>query len=279
MGDHYPNNYWEQCDDGFEADSGYTDALRHLIESGRGQGKAVLDIGCGTGRFLAVAQRKGWEVWGVEPGPPAARVAAATVGPTCIHQGDVFDWQPHRSFDLVTLLDVLEHVHDPLRLLQKCHELIKPGGHLLVRSPNFACWERRIFGQHWLGLQVPTHLTHFTVHHMAIAARKVGFRAVHIEGVRVSFFYDSLDQAIHKRRCAARRSQPHAASGSAGEQSDPEMVPEHSPQKLERQDRLNGKGRFLYRGLSLAARVQPHLAHLHHLFPGTGPIFSALLAR
>lgn len=101
-----------------------------------GQGRA-LELGSAGGFFLEAAQRRGWQVAGVELSAPAARYSKAE-----------FDWEvfegwledaPYESgsFDLAIADNVLEHTTDPRATLRQLRSLVKPGGHLLVIVPTY----------------------------------------------------------------------------------------------------------------------------------------------
>lgn len=267
---YYPDIYWDVSSAGFEDDCGYTAALRRLMEHYQGQRKSLLDVGCGTGRFLRLARDLGWEVFGIEPGQRGYEQACASVGPERVCREPLDNSRADGSFFLITLLDVLEHVHDPLDLLRCCRRLLAPDGYLLVRSPNFACWERWLFGPHWYGLQLPTHLTHFTRRHLGLAARQIGLRVLGSEGVGVSFLYSSLDQAIHRRTCLAPSS--HVRNGQATTSEVSDGAPSGCAA-----GRLNWKGRLLYGALRQAGLIESSIIKRVHEALPVGPIFSVLL--
>ena len=98
----------------------------------------LLDVGCGGGHFLAEARRTGrWCVMGLDPveevAEAARRFTAAPVLATTLEQTDLAPG----SFSVVTLLGVLEHLHDPLGTLQRVHRLLAPGGVMAAYVPNF----------------------------------------------------------------------------------------------------------------------------------------------
>lgn len=121
----------------------------------------VLDVGCGSGVLLARMKALGWEVEGVEVDEAAARLARArgvsvrvgTLAAQCY---------PENHFDAVHSAHVLEHVHDPAGLLRECARILKPGGRLVVLTPNFASRGHARFGAAWLNLDPPRHLFLFT---------------------------------------------------------------------------------------------------------------------
>ncbi|HEX9711427.1 MAG TPA: class I SAM-dependent methyltransferase [Actinomycetota bacterium] len=96
---------------------------------------ALLDVGCGPGLLLEVARARGWKATGVDPSPFSVTLARSLGFNT--HQGMLEDLRlPEASFDALALLQVVEHVPDPRPLLAECRRLLRPGGALLVATPN-----------------------------------------------------------------------------------------------------------------------------------------------
>ncbi|MBN1139594.1 MAG: class I SAM-dependent methyltransferase, partial [Anaerolineae bacterium] len=124
----------------------------HGLEPGR-----LLDIGCGSGDFLLGMQERGWQVFGLDISPEAA--ALARQNGLDVFGGHLLEapYQEH-SFDLVTMWDVLEHLHDPAAYLVRVAQLLKPGGRFVVTLPNPHSVDFRLFGPVWTGLDVPRHL-------------------------------------------------------------------------------------------------------------------------
>lgn len=151
--------------------------LRRL-EAGR-----LLDVGCGAGEFLARMQRIGWESQGVEPDPDAAEHARDRFGlnvfsGTLVDAGFAGD-----SFDAITMSHVIEHVADPVGLLAECRRVLKPGGRLVVVTPNTKSLGRRIFGGAWYPWETPRHLMIFAPQHLQLIATRAGLT---IEQLRTS---------------------------------------------------------------------------------------------
>jgi SAM-dependent methyltransferase len=141
-------------------------------------GGRLLDLGAGTGIGLALRRAEGWDVWGVEPDPDAVAIARDRMGIEAerLSVGRAEDAEfPDESFDAIVLHHVIEHLHDPASVLARSRSWIRPGGELLVACPNFASFERRLFGRHWLGLDVPRHLHHFTPDTLSALVERSGF--------------------------------------------------------------------------------------------------------
>jgi len=117
----------------------------------------LLDVGCGIGDFMLGMRQRGWEVHGVDLSPNA--VALARQKGLDVFQGQLFDvLYAEQSFDLVTMWDVLEHLHDPGAYLARVAQLLRPGGKFVVTLPNPHSLDFRLFGPAWTGLDVPRHL-------------------------------------------------------------------------------------------------------------------------
>jgi SAM-dependent methyltransferase len=126
-----------------------------------------LDIGCARGEYLLRVRERypSLAVSGVEPSPIDARYARESfsldVANTTIEEADL----PDRSFDLVTLFHVLEHVQDPPETLRRVRRLLAPDGVLVVEVPNMALSRLPLpLGRSILapGYHNPEHLWHFT---------------------------------------------------------------------------------------------------------------------
>jgi SAM-dependent methyltransferase len=149
--------------------------FRHIPR--RGQGKRLLDIGCGNGEFLFLAKSAGWSVVGVDPDPNA--VAVARSRGLDVRKGGIEVLGRQRDlFDGITLSHVIEHAHDPMALLRACHCLLKPGGWIWVETPNLDSLGHQRYARHWRGLEPPRHLVVFTRNSLCRLLAEAGFKHI-----------------------------------------------------------------------------------------------------
>ena len=139
----------------------------------------ILDIGCAMGFFLEVAKEKGWEIFGVEQSEYAAKLAKKELG-NRIYCGTLekagFD---DSSFDVVTVIDLLEHVKDLLHFLQEIYRIMKPNGILTISTPNINSLTARLMGPHWFHFKLE-HLYYFSPKTMSKLLSKSRFKLVEI---------------------------------------------------------------------------------------------------
>ena len=162
---------------------------RHLPRPPASGGQ-LLDVGCGNGGFLTLAQQAGWTVRGVDFDADAVRTACSRG--LDVQQGgiEVFDGQSD-AFDVITMSHVIEHVFDPPHVAQRIYALLKPGGIFWVDTPNIESQGARHFGAHWRGLETPRHLVLFTPSSLHQLLRVCGFTSVrqHWRGMTVFNVY------------------------------------------------------------------------------------------
>ncbi len=139
-------------------------------------GMKILDVGCGSGHFLAeMKKRFDNEYYGVEPGE-FNREFAAKNG-LKMFRGVLKDARyPKHYFDLILVNHVFEHVGDPTDTLRELKRILKPGGTLTIGVPNTDALNRRIFGKYWVGYDVPRHLYSYSPEILKKYAQKVGLK-------------------------------------------------------------------------------------------------------
>ncbi|MCL5884011.1 MAG: class I SAM-dependent methyltransferase [Deltaproteobacteria bacterium] len=138
-------------------------------------GARLIDVGCGNGDFLAHMRERGWSVEGAEVDPKAV-VNARARHDIEVHLGSLAELGlPADTFDAVTMNHVIEHVHEPLALVSECLRVIKPGGRLVLVTPNSESLGHRRFRQNWRGLEPPRHLHIFSADALGSLVVRAGF--------------------------------------------------------------------------------------------------------
>ena len=118
----------------------------------------LLDIGAGTGDFLAVAKHSGWQVLGTEPNEKASSIAKKKGVPLVENTDSI----ANHSIDIITMWHVLEHVPNIENQIKELKRLLKPNGMILIAVPNFNSFDAKHYGVHWAAYDVPRHLWHFS---------------------------------------------------------------------------------------------------------------------
>jgi SAM-dependent methyltransferase len=145
-----------------------------LIERLQPEGK-LLDVGCATGLFLAEMQRTGrWDVMGIEPSGVAASYAKERFGLQIFH-GPLEEFHvENKKFDVITLWNVLEHLHTPIQALRRITKFLRPNGWAIITIPNLESFEARVFKDTWLGWELPRHLYWFPQQNLGQILQAVG---------------------------------------------------------------------------------------------------------
>jgi SAM-dependent methyltransferase len=121
----------------------------------------LLDVGCGSGKWLLTMRGLGWQGEGVDFDDAAVRVGRQR-GLT-VHFGSVEQQNyPEESFDAIILNHVIEHVPEPVRTVNECRRILKRGGKIVLCTPNSSSLGHRVFKENWRGLEPPRHLHLFS---------------------------------------------------------------------------------------------------------------------
>ncbi len=142
--------------------------------------KKLLDVGCSNGQYLKIFRDCGYEGYGIDISPHAVRYATEHYR-LAAEVTSLDDFRAKNGpFDVITLFDVIEHLHDPVDSLKKLHKLLKPGGILVLQTPNYDSLIQRMTGIRWYWLLVPHHLFLFSERSMEIFLRR-DFDILHLQ--------------------------------------------------------------------------------------------------
>jgi len=177
----YPPSYYSYGEEGvggsrLQAIKTWLDArmFRKLLDRLPGDALRVLDVGGGSGWLLTQIRQVSPRVAethevDIDPG---AQAAAERAGHR-FHCVTIEEFESEERFDLVLMLNIIEHVADPGRVLRAVEKCLRPGGLVLIKTPNAQTLDRTIFEQHnWGGFHCPRHFVIFTrSSFLALAAR------------------------------------------------------------------------------------------------------------
>ena len=150
--------------------------FRTLLSDIPGEALSALDVGGGTGWLLSQARA-------VEPrltrtavvDLDASAARGAEAAGHAFHLGRIENFASNEKFDLILLLNLIEHVEDPVAVLASMRGLLAPGGRLLVKTPNHDSFDARLFRhKSWGGYHCPRHWVIFTPESFARAATAAG---------------------------------------------------------------------------------------------------------
>ncbi len=177
----YPDNYYSFSSADLSFPERIKQALdrrmfKRLFAAVAGEKLAALDVGGGAGWLLSQAKS-------VEPRLGVTQVvdidggaeSAAREAGHAFFLGRIEDFETNDRYDVILMLNLIEHVADPVAVLKKVGGLLKPGGRVLVKTPNYDSLDARLFRTHsWGGLHCPRHWVLFTPESFRIATRSAG---------------------------------------------------------------------------------------------------------
>jgi 2-polyprenyl-3-methyl-5-hydroxy-6-metoxy-1,4-benzoquinol methylase len=168
----------------------------------------VLEVGCSTGRLLLRIHRDFGvpleNLCGVETDRQAAAIAKSA-GIGSISESGLDETSFESRFDRIVFWHALEHLHRINESLDRARELLKPEGQLVIAVPNIQSSDARRYGKHWIALDAPRHLWHFTPDTLGRLLVKHGFSVLHIDRWIPDTLYnvwysEKLDRTISGRQ-------------------------------------------------------------------------------
>jgi SAM-dependent methyltransferase len=154
--------------------------FRQLVQALPGARLTVLDVGGGNGWLLSLVREQDARVAEThEVDLDAAARASAEAAGHVFHCQRIEDFSSPQQFDLVIMLNIIEHVADPGLVLRRVAGLLSPHGVALIKTPNTDTLDRRLFQRHnWNGLHCPRHWVLFTAPGFLRLARQSGLESV-----------------------------------------------------------------------------------------------------
>lgn len=151
----------------------------------------LLDVGCGTGEFLAFMRASGWQVRGLERDPAAADWGRRNFQ-LDIATGSVQDLKTGSPCDVITLWHVLEHLYSPQAALLHLRDQLAENGVLIIAAPHIESLDARVYGRDWIALDVPRHVNHFTLPALRRLAEACGYHVRACRQLPLDAFFNVL---------------------------------------------------------------------------------------
>jgi len=151
----------------------------------------LLDIGCGSGELLHYFTKKGWEGMGIEPNETARKFARDSYG-LSIEGAEELKRLPEKSFDVISMWHVLEHVPDVNERMNRVSRLLKDQGIAVIALPNPESYDAAYYKDYWAAYDVPRHLYHFSQSAFKKLAAKHHFTIVEVLPLKLDAYYVSL---------------------------------------------------------------------------------------
>ncbi len=183
----------------------YNERLKRIESLYHGTGR-LLDIGCGGGFFLKAARERGWDPYGIDIVPEFVRFAKEE-----LHLGNVqcaplqqASW-PSAFFDVIVLWDLIEHLPHPRPFLERCGNLLKPGGLLVIWTPNVK--NAALLKEKWYGYRIEQHLFFYCSETLKRMLAPAGFDIVYENTNRAKkgFFSSPENKPYRKEAAPASR--------------------------------------------------------------------------
>lgn len=206
--EHGPEDYFKGHDPTVKVAAG--EALARQAERILGAKGRLLEIGCGRGELLRGAANAGWAIRGIEMTETFARIAKAQFGVTVEVSPAETATALQERWDVVILAAILEHVYEPLALLARIREALRPGGVVFIDVPNeCSLYSRmgnlylRLTGRDWVVNLSPTfppfHVVGFCPASLKWALAKTGFSPVRFELYKMEDCLTMSDHSVRTR--------------------------------------------------------------------------------
>jgi len=148
---------------------------------------SLLDIGCGSGKFLLFAKNMGWDVVGMDLDAKAIKVAKEKG--LEVWEGDIGQYDIRQQFNVITISHVVEHIYNPKQLLKQCYRALQPGGYLWIQTPNIDGIGSYFYKRHWRGLEPPRHLIIFNSKTIRGMLEEIGYESIQQKYTGLATFY------------------------------------------------------------------------------------------
>jgi 2-polyprenyl-3-methyl-5-hydroxy-6-metoxy-1,4-benzoquinol methylase len=165
---------------------------KKLLRNGEDVNPLFLDVGCGLGFFMDVAQDEGCQVSGIEFNASAVeRIRSKYIFPVFL--GDILEFPDDQVYDIAAMMDVIEHFQHPIEAIKKIHQILKPGGILVLSTMDCDSIVSRLLGKRLEDFRrVNEHLYFFTKKTISTLLEQEGFKVMDVKYNGHTFRLDFL---------------------------------------------------------------------------------------
>ena len=174
--ENYESAYIQYLEEGPEDRRNFEALLMWMRQTCILEGKRLLDVGCGSGKFVRFMRKQGIEAYGTEPSQALYERYLQSEPFFFSHPVDRLRMEPAvNQFNIITALDVLEHVERPVEFLESIAQLLEEGGTLFLSTPDLGSLAARMLGKHWHFFNC-YHLSYFTRETLERTAAQSGLK-------------------------------------------------------------------------------------------------------
>lgn len=162
----------------------------------------LLEIGSAFGFFIECAKNRGWNALGLETSKYASEVAKEKYGNN-VQNADFLQENMENGFDVVCILATIEHVLNPSLFINKIADMLKPGGGVIMTTPNIDTLFAKFCGRRWRHIYPPFHISYFSPKSISFLIQKYGFRVLSVDSLGQYYNFSSVLQylfGIDKKR-------------------------------------------------------------------------------
>ena len=150
----------------------------------------LLDVGAANGYFVEMAARVGFEASGIEISSQAVEWAKK-LGRS-VEKSSLEEYANPSKFDILTALDVLEHIENPKEFLGSAHRKLVTNGYLLINVPNSGSLFAKLSGEKWHAIVPPEHWFFFNRKSLKLALESTGFSVIKMRSISKSFNFSYI---------------------------------------------------------------------------------------
>jgi 2-polyprenyl-3-methyl-5-hydroxy-6-metoxy-1,4-benzoquinol methylase len=152
-------------------------SLERFKKTGR-----LLDVGCAEGSFLSACVSHNFELYGVEPSKFIYPELKAALPDCKLYNTTLLEAQfPSNYFDLIVLINTIEHLWNPREIITEAHRILKEDGLLMIETPDTGHWIARLMGKKWFPMLIRDHVVFFSRKTMTELLQETGFEIQDVE--------------------------------------------------------------------------------------------------